>query len=57
MLAHSLNRLGNWHLNTELPLEALRYHREALMTFQSVNNQQGEASTFDLLGMAHYSKS
>lgn len=54
ILAHSLNRLGNWHLNTEQPLEALRSHQEALATFQSVNDQHGEASTFDLLGMAHY---
>jgi DNA-binding CsgD family transcriptional regulator len=54
ILAHSLNRLGNWHLNTEQPLEALRYHQEALVTFQRVNDQHGLAETFDLLGMANY---
>ena len=54
MLAHSLNRLGNWHLNTEQPLEARRYHQEALATFQRVNDQHGLAETFDLLGMANY---
>ena len=32
LLAHSLNRLGNWHANIEQPLEALRYHQEALST-------------------------
>ena len=53
-LAHSLNRMGNWHLNTELPLEALRYHQEALATFQGMNDQHGLAETLDLLGMAHY---
>jgi DNA-binding CsgD family transcriptional regulator/tetratricopeptide (TPR) repeat protein len=54
MLAHSLNRLGNWHLNVERPLEALRYHQEALATFQGMNDQHGLAETFDLLGMANY---
>jgi predicted ATPase len=28
MLARSLNRVGNWHLNVEEPLEALRCHQE-----------------------------
>jgi tetratricopeptide (TPR) repeat protein len=53
-LAHSLNRLGNWHLNVEQPLEALRCHREALSIFQALNNRPGLAETFDLLGMASY---
>jgi len=53
-LAHSLNRLGNWHLNVERPLEALRYHQEALATFQGMNDQHGLAETLDLLGMANY---
>ncbi len=53
-LAHSFNRLGNWHLNIEQPLEALRYHQEALATFQGVNDQHGLAETLDLLGQAHY---
>jgi predicted ATPase len=34
-LAHSLNRLGNWHLNVEQPQEALHCHQEALATFQA----------------------
>src|SRR6266702_4159196 len=53
-LAHSLNRLGNWHLNVEQPLEALRYHQEALATFQGMNDQHGLAETLDLPGMANY---
>jgi DNA-binding CsgD family transcriptional regulator len=53
-LARSLNRLGNWHLNTEQPFEALRYHQEALATFQGMNDQHGLAETLDLLGMANY---
>jgi DNA-binding CsgD family transcriptional regulator/Tfp pilus assembly protein PilF len=51
-LAHSLNRLGNWHLNVEQPQEALRYHQEALATFQALSDQRGKASTLDFLGMA-----
>jgi len=53
-LAHSLNRLGNWHLNVEQPLEALRCHQEALSIFQTLNDRPGLAETFDLLGMASY---
>jgi DNA-binding CsgD family transcriptional regulator len=52
LLAHSLNRLGNWHLNVEQPHEALRYHQEALATFQELNDRLGKAETLDLLGMA-----
>src|SRR6266700_1072580 len=51
-LAHSLNRLGNWHLNAEQPHEALRCHEEALATFQGLHDRSGKASTLDLLGMA-----
>ena len=52
--AHSLNRMGNWHMNIEQPLEALRYHREALTVFQELHDQHGIAETFDLLGMTSY---
>jgi DNA-binding CsgD family transcriptional regulator len=51
-LAHSLNRLGNWHVNIEQPREALRYHREALTLFQQAHDSPGIAETCDLLGMA-----
>ena len=52
--AHSLNRIGNWHLNVEQPMEALGYHREALTIFQKLQDQHGIAETFDLLGMVSY---
>ena len=52
--AHSLNRMGNWHMNIEQPLEALRYHREALTVFQELHDQHGIAETLDLLGMTSY---
>jgi DNA-binding CsgD family transcriptional regulator len=50
-LAHSLNRLGNWHLNIEQPREALGYHQEALTLFQQAHDAHGIAETSDLLGM------
>jgi len=53
-VAHSLNHLGNWYLNAEQPQEALRWHQEALATFQGLHNRGGKASTLDLLGMASY---
>jgi serine/threonine protein kinase/predicted ATPase len=53
-LAHTLNRLGNWHVNIEQPSEALHYHNEALTLFQQAHDVQGIAQTYDLLGMANY---
>ncbi len=52
--AHSLNRIGNWHLNVEQPREALRYHQEALTMFQELQDTDGIAKTLDLLGMVSY---
>jgi len=52
--AYSLNRMGNWHLNLEQPLEALRYQRQALTIFQQLSDQHGIAQTLDLLGMTSY---
>jgi tetratricopeptide (TPR) repeat protein len=54
ILAHSLNRLGNWHLNIEQPREALQYHQEALTLFQQGHDQHGLAETYDLLGMTGF---
>jgi adenylate cyclase len=51
-IGHSLNRMGNWHMNIEQPHEALRYHEEALAIFQRLNDRRGVAETLDLLGMA-----
>jgi DNA-binding CsgD family transcriptional regulator len=54
MIARSLNRLGNWHLNVERPLEALAHHQEALRIFQELDDRSGIAETLDLLGMTSY---
>ena len=52
--AHSLNRIGNWHLNVEQPRKALHYHQEALTMFQELQDTDGIARTLDLLGMVSY---
>ncbi len=53
-LAHSLNRLGNWHVNLSRPLEALRYHEQALDIFQGLADRAGMAGTLDLLAMDNF---
>jgi tetratricopeptide (TPR) repeat protein len=53
-LAHSLNRVGNWHANIEQPVEALGFHQEALAIFEELAERSGQAETLDLLVMACY---
>jgi DNA-binding NarL/FixJ family response regulator len=53
--AHSLNRLGNWLVNTGRVAEGLEAHQQALEVFQAQQDREGlegMAGTFDLLGMA-----
>jgi DNA-binding CsgD family transcriptional regulator len=50
--ARSLNRLGNWLANTGRTEEGLRAHQEALHLFEGMQDTQGMAETFDLLGTA-----
>jgi DNA-binding CsgD family transcriptional regulator len=52
LIAHSLNRVGNWHLNVEEPLEALQCHQRALSIFQELNDPRGIAETLDLMGIS-----
>ena len=52
LLARSLNRVGNWHVNMEEPHEAQRRHREALAILRERADEPGIAETLDLLGMA-----
>ncbi len=54
LLAASLNRLGNWHINVEQVGEALRLHQEALAIFRALGDRRGMAATLDLLGMVGY---
>ena len=51
--AQSLNRLGNWLVNTGQAERGLQAHHEALAMFEHLQDTQGRAETFDLLGMAH----
>jgi len=53
LVAHSLNRVGNWQLNVEQPHEALGYHREALAIFRELDDRRGIAQTLDLLGVTN----
>ncbi|HKF36635.1 MAG TPA: LuxR C-terminal-related transcriptional regulator, partial [Ktedonobacteraceae bacterium] len=50
--ARSLNRLGNWLANTGHAEEGLCAHQEALHLFEDLQDTQGLAETFDLLGTA-----
>jgi DNA-binding CsgD family transcriptional regulator len=52
-LAHTLNALGNWHVNVDQPREARRYQQEALTLFQGVPDPAGMAATLDVLGITH----
>jgi DNA-binding CsgD family transcriptional regulator len=54
LIARSLNRLGNWQVNTSEPWQAIVLHREALTLFERLDDQRGIAETLDLLGVASY---
>jgi DNA-binding CsgD family transcriptional regulator len=51
--ARSLNRFGNWLVNTGRVADGLHTHQEALGMFETLQDQEGMAETFDLLGMAN----
>jgi DNA-binding CsgD family transcriptional regulator/tetratricopeptide (TPR) repeat protein len=51
--ARSLNRIGNWRVNTGRIEEGLQAHHDALRLFEEQHDTQGIAETLDLLGTAH----
>ncbi len=53
-IAHSLNRLGNWHVNIGEPQIARQYHSDARSIFERQKNDRGLAETIDLLGLSYY---
>jgi tetratricopeptide (TPR) repeat protein len=53
-LAHSLNAIGNWHINHEEPQQALACHEEALAIFTRLKDRHGIAATLDLVAVTHY---
>ena len=54
LVARSLNRVGNWHVNLEEARAGLPHHEEALALFERLGDQRGVAETVDLLAMAHH---
>jgi len=54
LVAKSLNRIGNWHVNLENPGAGIPHHEEALALFERLRDERGVAETVDLIGMAHH---
>lgn len=54
LIAHSLNRIANWHVNVDEADVALGLHEEALQIFERIGDRYGVADTLDMLGMANY---
>jgi DNA-binding CsgD family transcriptional regulator len=54
LVARSLNRVGNWHVNLEEPHAGLPYHEEALAIVERLGDSGGVAETVDLIAMAHH---
>ncbi len=52
VLAHTLNRVGNWYVNRDQPREGKSYHQEALTIFQALKDNHGLAQTLDMLALA-----
>ncbi len=50
-IARSLNRMGNWLVNTDLPDDAMAHHEEALAIFSRLGDRRGEADSHDLMSM------
>jgi DNA-binding CsgD family transcriptional regulator/tetratricopeptide (TPR) repeat protein len=53
LIAHSLNRVGNWYVNREDPYSGIPCHDEALAIFERAGDRRGVAETVDLLAMAY----
>jgi DNA-binding NarL/FixJ family response regulator len=51
LIARSLDRVGNWHMNTGRIRQALTYQQEALAVLESIGDRRGVADTLNLLGM------
>jgi DNA-binding NarL/FixJ family response regulator len=52
LIAHSLNRVGNWHMMIEQPQAARDQHAQALAIFRALSDRPGMAETLDLMGTA-----
>jgi len=54
LIARSLNRVGNWHINLENPASGLPHHQEALALFERLGDERGVAETLDLIAMSYH---
>jgi DNA-binding CsgD family transcriptional regulator len=54
LVARSLNRVGNWHINLDEPQAGLPHHEEALAIFERLGDRRGVSETVDLVAMAHH---
>ena len=54
LLARSLNRVGNWHVNLDEPQAGLPHHEEALVIVERLGDRRGISETVDLIAMAHH---
>jgi class 3 adenylate cyclase len=52
LIARSLNRLGNWHVNMGRPGLGIDRHDEALRIFRELGDRRGIAETLDFNSMA-----
>jgi len=53
LIAHSLNRIGNWLVNSERPGEGATHHNRALEIFRALDNKDGIVGSLDLLAMSN----
>src|SRR5712692_5479301 len=51
--ARSLNRIGNWLVNTGRAADGVQTHQEALAMFEALHDTEGMAETIDLLAMSN----
>jgi DNA-binding NarL/FixJ family response regulator/tetratricopeptide (TPR) repeat protein len=54
LVAHSLNRVGNWHVNYDEARAGIPHHEEALAIFERLGDDAGVAETVDLIAMAYH---
>ena len=54
LVARSLNRVGNWHINLDEPQAGIPHHEEALAIFERLGDATGVAESVDLIAMAHH---
>jgi predicted ATPase/class 3 adenylate cyclase/Tfp pilus assembly protein PilF len=54
LLAKTLNRVGNWHMNIEQSYQALDYHNEAQRLFEKIKDTDGLDDTLDLQAMTFF---